>query len=171
MKVTESLFFRDLVRLADDGWRMGWHERNGGNLSCRLTDEEFLSVSENLTLGTWVPLGFSVPDLADASFAVTGTGRYFRDAAVKPEETFGLIGLDSRGENYRILWGFARGGRPTSELPTHLVTQAVKAALPGGSRRVVYHAHPSNIIALTFVLPLSDEVFTRELWEIGRAHV
>ena len=46
------------------------------------------------------------------------------------------------------------------------LTHAVKASLPGEPRRVVYHAHPSNIIALTFVLPLSDEVFTRELWEM-----
>ena len=31
---------------------------------------------------------------------------------------------------------------------------------------MIYHAHPANVIALTFVLPLSDEVFTRELWEM-----
>ena len=30
---------------------------------------------------------------------------------------------------------------------------------------MIYHAHTTNIIALTFVLPLKDEVFTRELWE------
>lgn len=33
--------------------------------------------------------------------------------------------------------------------------------------RVVYHAHTTNIIALTFVLPLKDKVFTRELWEMA----
>ena len=33
--------------------------------------------------------------------------------------------------------------------------------------RVIYHAHTTNIIALTFVLPLKDEVFTRELWEMA----
>jgi rhamnulose-1-phosphate aldolase len=36
-----------------------------------------------------------------------------------------------------------------------------------GRYRVIYHAHPANIIALTFVLPLTDEVFTRELWEMA----
>ena len=34
--------------------------------------------------------------------------------------------------------------------------------------RVVYHAHTTNIIALTFVLPLEDRVFTRELWRWQR---
>ena len=36
-----------------------------------------------------------------------------------------------------------------------------------GKYRVIYHAHPANIIALTFVLPLNDKVFTRELWEMA----
>lgn len=31
---------------------------------------------------------------------------------------------------------------------------------------MIYHCHPANIIALTFVLPLKEEVFTRELWEM-----
>ena len=36
-----------------------------------------------------------------------------------------------------------------------------------GKHRVIYHAHTTNGIALTFVLPLTDEVFTRELWEMA----
>lgn len=31
----------------------------------------------------------------------------------------------------------------------------------------VYHAHTTNVIALTFVLTLEDKVFTRELWEMA----
>ena len=33
--------------------------------------------------------------------------------------------------------------------------------------RVIYHAHTTNIIALTFVLQLDGKVFTRELWEMA----
>jgi rhamnulose-1-phosphate aldolase len=33
--------------------------------------------------------------------------------------------------------------------------------------RVIYHCHPANVIALTFVLALEDVVFTRELWEMA----
>ena len=39
----------------------------------------------------------------------------------------------------------------------------VKMIATGGKHRVIYHAHTTNIIALTFVLPLEDKVFTREL--------
>jgi rhamnulose-1-phosphate aldolase len=39
--------------------------------------------------------------------------------------------------------------------------------MTGGVNRVIYHAHPTNLIALTFVLPLEDKAFTRELWEMA----
>ena len=28
-------FVDGFIRMADDGWQQGWHERNGGNLSFR----------------------------------------------------------------------------------------------------------------------------------------
>ena len=43
----------------------------------------------------------------------------------------------------------------------------VKKGVTNGAHRVIYHAHTTNVIALTFVLPLEDKVFTRELWEIA----
>ena len=30
--------------------------------------------------------------------------------------------------------------------------------------RVIYHAHPANLIAMTYVVPLTDRAFTRMLW-------
>jgi rhamnulose-1-phosphate aldolase len=48
-----------------------------------------------------------------------------------------------------------------------MMNHEVKKKLTDGRYRVIYHAHPANTIALTFVLPLKDEVFTRELWEMA----
>ena len=98
---------------------------------------------------------------------MTGSGKYFRNVAIKPEDSFCIIELDGKGENYRICWGLANGGRPTSELPSHLMNHEVKLLATGGRHRVIYHCHPANTIALTFVLPLTDEAFTRELWEMA----
>ena len=42
----------------------------------------------------------------------------------------------------------------------------MKLETTGGEHRVIYHAHPVNLIALTFVLPPTDKAFTRALWEI-----
>jgi len=155
------------MRMADDGWRQGWHERNGGNLSYRIKPEEVESVKEELNPGEWKPIGTSVPKLAGEYFLVTGSGKYFRNVTIKPEDSFCIIELDEKGENYRICWGLVNGGRPTSELPSHLMNHEVKVIATGGRHRVIYHCHPANTIALTFVLPLTDETFTRELWEMA----
>ena len=48
-----------------------------------------------------------------------------------------------------------------------MMNHEVKKEVTNGKHRVIYHAHPTNVIALTFVLPLEDKVFTRELWEMA----
>lgn len=167
MKVLDAEFVQGFIRMANDGWEQGWHERNGGNLSYRIRPEEVEAVKEDFEPKEWQPIGTSVPKLAKEYFLVTGSGKYFRNVIIKPEDSICIIELDEKGENYRIVWGLVNGGRPTSELPTHLMNHEVKMIATGGKHRVIYHAHPTNIIALTFVLPLEDKVFTRELWEMS----
>lgn len=167
MKVLDAEFVKGFIRMANDGWEQGWHERNGGNLSYRIKPEEVESVKENFEVKEWQPIGTTVPKLAKEYFLVTGSGKYFRNVIIKPEDSICIIELDEKGENYRIVWGLVNGGRPTSELPSHLMNHEVKMIATGGKHRVIYHAHTINIIALTFVLPLEDKVFTRELWEMA----
>ena len=128
--------------------------------------EEVELVKENFEPKEFQPIGTTVPALAGEYFLVTGSGKYFRNVSIKPEDSICMIELDDKGENYRIVWGLVNGGRPTSELPSHLMNLEVKK-LQDPDYRVVYHAHTTNIIALTFVLPLEDKVFTRELWEMA----
>ena len=167
MRVENEEFFKGFIRMADDGWNMGWHERNGGNLSYRIKDEEVAKVSESFIQGEWKSIGAVVPGLAGEFFLVTGSGKFFRNVMNDPYDSVGIIEIDEKGEQYRIVWGFINGGVPTSELPSHLMNHQVKKKLTDGRYRVVYHAHTTNVIALTFVLPLKDEVFTRELWEMA----
>lgn len=167
MRFLDAEFVKEFIRTANDGWELGWHERNGGNLSYRVKEEEIEQVKENFEAKEWRPIGTSVPDLAGEYFLVTGSGKFFRNVKSKPEDSICMAELDDRGENYRIVWGLVNGGRPTSEFPSHLMNHEVKKLATDGRYRVIYHAHPANIIALTFVLPLKDEVFTRELWEMA----
>ncbi len=168
MSILDVAFVQGFIRMCNDGWEQGWHERNGGNLSYRIKSEEVEEVRPYFSQeGEWRPIGTSVPGLAGEYFMVTGSGKYFRNVILDPADSACVLQLDERGENYRILWGLVNGGRPTSELPSHLMNHEVKKAVSGGAHRVIYHAHPANVIALTFVLPLEDEVFTRELWEMA----
>lgn len=168
MKITDLEFVQGFIRLTEDGYRQNWHERNGGNLTYRLKPEEAEAASPFFTYEKpFQPIGTAVPGLSGEYFMVTGSGKYFRNVVLDPEDTCAIIEIDSKGENYRILWGLVHGGRPTSELPSHLMNHEVKKRVTAGKHRVIYHCHPTNLIALTFVLPLTAEVFTRELWEMA----
>lgn len=168
MSITDVKFVQGFIRMCNDGWEQGWHERNGGNLSYRMKAEEVEEIKADLSEGSeWREIGARVPGLAGEFFMVTGSGKYFRNVILDAEDSICIIELDDKGENYRIRWGLVNGGRPTSELPSHLMNHEVKKAVSGGAHRVIYHAHTTNVIALTFVLPLKDEVFTRELWEMA----
>ena len=165
--VTDAKFVQGFMKMCSDGWELGWHERNGGNLTYRMKEEEVREVLPLLDrTGEWKSIGASVHGLAEEYFLVTGSGKYFRNVSLDPEDSTAIIEIDGKGENYRICWGLVNGGRPTSELPSHLMNHEVKKEVSGGRHRVIYHAHTPNVIALTFVLPLRDEVFTREIWEM-----
>lgn len=167
MKVLEAKFTKEFIKMCDDGWNQGWHERNGGNVSYRMKAEDVELVKEDLDMsGPWKEIGTDVPSLANEFFMVTGSGKYFRNIATYPADTLCVIVVNNDGTKYKVLWGLENGGKPTSELASHLMNHAVKKRVTNGKHRIIYHAHPNNIIALTFVLPLKDEVFTRELWEM-----
>ena len=166
MEVLELGFVKGFIRMCDDGFNQGWHERNGGNLTYRIKEEDLKDV-ELKTDGEWLEIGTEVPTLANEHFLVTGSGKYFRNVALDPENNIAIILINETGTKYQIQWGLKDGGRPTSELPSHLMNHAVKKEVSNGKYRVIYHAHTTNTIALTFVLPLKDEIFTRELWEMA----
>ena len=122
MSILDVAFVQGFMRMCNDGWEQGWHERNGGNLSYRIKPEEVEEVKVFFTReGEWKAIGTSVPQLAGEFFMVTGSGKYFRNVILNPEDSTCIIELDDKGDNYRIRWGLVNGGRPTSELPSHLM--------------------------------------------------
>lgn len=103
MRILESKFVKGFIKMADDGYQLGWHERNGGNLSYRLKPEEVQSIQPRLNCpGEWIEIGAEVPGLAGEYFLVTGSGKYFRNIIVDPEACIAIIELDEKGVNYRI---------------------------------------------------------------------
>lgn len=168
MDILQLPFVQEFIRTAEWGAQQGWHERNGGNLSYRLTADEAQAIKAEYSTpkSDWIAIGTEVPALAGELFLVTGTGRHLRHVALDPEANIGIAELNETGECYRILWGLGASGRPTSEFGPHLMNHEVCVARTNGKQRVIYHAHPLNLIAMTFVLPLTDRDFTRALWEV-----
>ncbi|MBR2718155.1 MAG: rhamnulose-1-phosphate aldolase [Clostridia bacterium] len=167
MGMTDITIVQKYIRMANDGWLQGWHERNGGNLTYRLTKEEVAEMTPffDKTPQPWVSMGVTGENLAGEFFLSTGSGKFFRNVITDPEDSICVVEINDKGDSYRIRWGLVNGGKPTSEFPSHYMNHCVRAKATNGEHRVIYHAHPANIIAMTFVLPLTDRDFTRALWK------
>ena len=53
MNFLDAEFVQEFIRMANDGWEQGWHERNGGNLSYRVKPEEVELIKENFKAKEW----------------------------------------------------------------------------------------------------------------------
>lgn len=158
-------FMRGLANLCTEGWKMGWHEANGGNVSYRLkTDDVEACRAAFKTDAAWIELGITCPQMAGEFFAVTGTSKHLRLVEGAIAKSVGIVEISPQGDSYRIVWGLSDGTAPTSELPSHILIHAVRAEATDYRSRILYHAHPSNVVALTMVLPNCARTITRALW-------
>lgn len=165
MTILDTEVMTGYIRMCNEGWKQGWHERNGGNLTYRMKPEEVESVRPYFyTPGAWVPMGINVKNLGGEYFLTTGTGKFFQNVILQPELALGIAEINAEGTAYRLVWGLNDGkDRPTSEFPSHLLNHSVKVSVDP-NYRVIYHAHPVGVIALTFILPLDAKTFTNALW-------
>ncbi|MCF0133786.1 MAG: rhamnulose-1-phosphate aldolase [Blautia sp.] len=157
----------DYIRMCEDGVRQGWHERNGGNLTYRMRPEEVEECRPYFRKipGEWVAMGVQADNLKGEYFISTGSGMFLANVSHEPQNSICIVEINEAGDSYRIVWGLENGGKPTSEFPTHFMNHSIRKEKTKGANRVIYHAHTPNVIALTFVLPLKAEVFTRMLWK------
>ena len=155
----------ELVRTCTNMYGHGWDERNGGNISVLLDKKDvkkYLDVKKVLRA---IPTGFSAPALEGRYFLVTGTGKYFKNVQYDPAVNLGVVRLTDGGETAELLWGFADGGRFTSEFPAHMMSHAARLAVDPDNR-VIMHCHPDNLLAMTYVHDLDEREFTRTLWQM-----
>ena len=157
----------DFMHMCHDGVRQGWHERNGGNLTYRMRPEEveYCSRYFKKTPGEWVKMPVQATNLKGEYFITTGSGKFLENVELEPQKNIAIVEINEAGDSYRIVWGLEGGGKPTSEFPTHFMNHSVRKRVTNGANRVIYHAHTPYTIALTQVLPLEAEIFTRMLWK------
>ena len=98
------------------------------------------------------------PELAAVSYT-------HLDVYKRQVHSIGSVEINDKGDSWRIVWGLEDGAKPTSEFPSHFMNHSVRKAATNGVNRVIYHCHATNVIALTYILPLTDRDFTRALWQ------
>lgn len=161
----DSPYVKQLGKITYGLYNHGWDERNGGNVSYRLFPEEVAPYLDCHQVLRNIPIDFDASELKGQLYLVTGTGRYFKNVIDFPERDAGLVRIAEDGHSVDLLWGFNDGGQPTSEFPAHLMTHIVRQK-QDADQRVVMHCHPTNIIAMSFTLPLKAKVFSRILWKM-----
>ena len=163
--ILEAKFMVETVRTLTNLYRLGWDERNGGNLSYLLYDEDVEGYLDTDKVIREIPMSFDASAIKGKLFLVTGTGKYFKNVQYDPEENLGIIRISEKGRSAKLLWGYSDGGRPTSELPAHLMSHIARLAIDP-ENRVVMHTHPTNTIAMSLVHDISPRAFTRTLWQM-----
>ncbi len=158
-------FVEEMKKTTANMYRLGWDERNGGNISFLLDEAE---VGEYLDLNAvkrTIPLGFDATPLIGKIFIVTGTGKYFKNVDADPETNLGIVRIAPDGQTAELLWGYQDGGKFTSEFPAHLMSHMARLSVDPGNR-VVMHCHPTYTLAMNYVHELDEKKFTHTLWEM-----
>ena len=163
--ILEAKFMIEAIRTLTNLYRLGWDERNGGNLSYLLYDEDIEGYLDTDKVIREIPMSFDASAIAGKLFLVTGTGKYFKNVQYDPAENLGIIRISDKGNVAELLWGFSDGGKFTSELPAHLMSHMVRLEIDP-AHRVVMHTHPTNTIAMSLVHDISPRAFTRTLWQM-----
>lgn len=164
-EILTAPFVEEMRKTTANMYRLGWDERNGGNISYLLETEE---VAEYLDLNNvirTIPLGFDATAIIGKIFIVTGTGKYFKNVMDDPETNLGIVRIAADGQTAELLWGYSDGGKFTSEFPAHLMSHMARLSVDPANR-VVMHCHPTNLLAMTYVHDLDEKAFTRTLWQM-----
>ena len=162
--ILKAPFVEEMKKTTANMYRLGWDERNGGNISYMLDEAE---VSKYLNLNKVIrkiDLGFDATELIGRIFIVTGTGKYFKNIEFDPETNLGIIQIAEDGKTAKLLWGWRDGGRFTSEFPAHMMSHIARLKVDP-ENRVIMHTHPTYTIAMNTVCPVDEKDFTHKLWQ------
>lgn len=163
--IIEAPFVKEMVDVTSNLYRLGWDERNGGNISYLLDEAEVSEYLDTTNVLRNIPMAFDGTALKGNYFIVTGSGKYFKNVAQDPANNLGVIRVAEDGQSVDLLWGYTDGGVPTSELPAHLMSHIARLEVDP-ENRVVMHCHATHLLAMTFSHELTAKAITRTLWEM-----
>lgn len=163
--ILEAPFVKEMEATTANMYRLGWDERNGGNISYLLKEGEVAQYLDTNKVLREIPTGFEAKSLIGKYFIVTGTGKYFKNVEKDPETNLGIFRIAPDGKTAQLLWGYKDGGRFTSELPAHLMSHMARLKVDP-ENRVVMHSHPTYTLAMNYVHELDEKKFTHTLWEM-----
>ena len=89
--ILNAPFVREMCETTANMYRLGWDERNGGNISYLLDEGEVAAYLDVRKVLREIPTGFDAKPLAGKYFIVTVTGKYFKNVEKDPETAKNLM--------------------------------------------------------------------------------
>lgn len=163
--ILNANYVQEMIEVTTNLYRLGWDERNGGNISYLLEENEVLPFLNPTELIREIPMIFDAASLAGKYFIVTGSGKYFKNVQANPAENLGIIRVKEDGKTLQLLWGLEDGAVPTSELPSHFMSHMARLEVDP-ENRIIMHNHATHLLAMSFTHDLDEKAFTRTLWQM-----
>lgn len=163
--ILNANYVQEMIEVTTNLYRLGWDERNGGNISYLLEENEVLPFLNPTELIREIPMIFDAASLAGKYFIVTGSGKYFKNVQANPAENLGIIRVKEDGKTLQLLWGLENGAVPTSELPSHFMSHMARLEVDP-ENRIIMHNHATHLLAMSFTHDLDEKAFTRTLWQM-----
>ena len=163
--ILNANYVQEMIEVTTNLYRLGWDERNGGNISYLLEENEVLPFLNPTEVIREIPMIFDAASLAGKYFIVTGSGKYFKNVQANPAENLGIIRVKEDGKTLQLLWGLENGAVPTSELPSHFMSHMARLEVDP-ENRIIMHNHATHLLAMSFTHDLDEKAFTRTLWQM-----
>lgn len=163
--ILNANYVQEMIEVTSNLYRLGWDERNGGNISYLLEENEVLPFLNPTEVIREIPMIFDATSLAGKYFIVTGSGKYFKNVQANPAENLGIIRVKEDGKTLQLLWGLENDAVPTSELPSHFMSHMARLEVDP-ENRIIMHNHATHLLAMSFTHDLDEKAFTRTLWQM-----
>ncbi len=163
--ILNANYVQEMIEVTTNLYRLGWDERNGGNISYLLEENEVLPFLNPTEVIREIPMIFDATSLAGKYFIVTGSGKYFKNVQANPAENLGVIRVKEDGKTLQLLWGLENDAVPTSELPSHFMSHMARLEVDP-ENRIIMHNHATHLLAMSFTHDLDEKAFTRTLWQM-----
>lgn len=163
--ILNANYVQEMIEVTTNLYRLGWDERNGGNISYLLEENEVLPFLNPTEVIREIPMIFDATSLEGKYFIVTGSGKYFKNVQANPAENLGVIRVKEDGKTLQLLWGLENDAVPTSELPSHFMSHMARLEVDP-ENRIIMHNHATHLLAMSFTHDLDEKAFTRTLWQM-----
>ena len=145
-------------------WQKGWAERNGGNITVKVTEYVDDEIRQMPAISEAYPIGTTVPALKGCYFYCKGTNRRMRDLARWPMENGSIVRILDDCASYVIIAD--NPVKPTSEIAAHL-SMHNQMVEKGKGYKAAVHTHPIDLVAMTHKPEfLEKDVLTNLLWSM-----